>query len=144
MFQQPGSTSATILLMDDGKPRGSVNLRMPDLPHGQIATADVDGDGFDDLLWTDPAGNRIDVELFQYGRPSGHLQGSLRATGWSLPGAVHTAKSGMTDYGRAELLLGNATGDAMVWTGLGIGSGNLAGSLQLLYGNVDLALERTR
>ena len=144
VFQQPGSTSATILLMDDGKPRGSVNLRMPDLPHGQIATADVDGDGFDDLLWTDPAGNRIDVELFQYGRPSGHLQGSLRATGWSLPGAVHTAKSGMTDYGRAELLLGNATGDAMVWTGLGIGSGNLAGSLQLLYGNVDLALERTR
>jgi hypothetical protein len=144
VFQQPGSTNATILLMDDGKPRGSVGVRMPDLPRGQIATADVDGDGFDDLLWTDPAGTLVEVELFQYGRPSGHAQGSLRATGWSLPGAVYTSKAGMPDFGSAQLLLDNSAGDATFWTGLSIGSGTLTGSFQLIFGNVDFALERTR
>lgn len=144
VFQMPERVGATILLMDDGKPRSTVNLRVPDLPGGQITAADVDGDGFDDLLWTSPATSTIDAELFQYGRPAGHVQGNLGTTGWSLPGAVHTAKSGAADYGRAELLLGGAAGVATFWTGLGIGSGALTGSWQPLYANANLALERTR
>lgn len=144
VFQMPGRSEATVLLMDDDRPRGRVGVRMPDLPDTQIASADVDGDGFDDLLWTEPSSGLIDVELFQYGRPAGHAQANLRAAGWSLPGAVHTAKTGTPDYGRAELLLGNAFGDATVWTGLNIAAGTLTGSTLLLYGNVDYALERTR
>lgn len=144
VFQQPGTSKATILLMSDGNPRGSVSVLMPYLAGPQVATADVDGDGFDDLLWIDPAASKVEVELFQYGRPAGHVQGDLRTTGWSLPGAVHTAKQGDADYGRAELLLGNSVGDAAHWTGLSIGAGTLTGSLQLLYGNVDFTLERTR
>lgn len=144
VFQQPGNTKATILLMEDGKMRDSISVLMPYLAGPQVTTADVNGDGFDDLLWTDPATDKVEVELFRYGQSVGHAQGSLRMAGWYLPGAIHTARAGAADYGRAELLLGNSAGDAVFWTGLGVGAGALTGSLQLLYGNTDYVFERTR
>ena len=144
-FYDHGKSQVVILVSNGDLPGSRVTyLRMPPLAAAQMAAVDVNGDGFDDLAWIDPAASTLDVAVFRNGIVARQAQGDLRIGGWSLPGAVYTARAGTQGYGVSDLLLSNASGDAVLWSDLRLSGSVLTGTLGTLYNDPDVPLLPTR
>lgn len=145
VFYDRSQRKAWILISNGDLPvRPTLSLSMPDLDAGQMAAADVNGDGFDDLALIEPTASRVELMLFRNGLVQSRAQGDLGIGGWSIPGAAHYALAGTPGYGIADLLLGNVSGEASLWTDLQLSQGQLTGTLRSLFVNTDYRLMPAR
>jgi len=143
-FRNPASGELQILTMIGAQVQTASRYRASSSQ--QAATsADVNGDGYDDLILIDAAARTLEAWLFDAGRPSARATAALSSSTWATPGAVYVGKPGDADHGVAQLVLrDSATGEVVVWRKPTIAGGVLSASPVSLYFDPALTVERTR
>ncbi|HJU39186.1 MAG TPA: Ig-like domain repeat protein, partial [Tahibacter sp.] len=141
----PGANEIEIWLMgDDIKPLARYRAKPPG-GHVLAAAADVDVDGYDDLVWLDSANASLVVGIMDSGRVARDVRGSLPSAGWETPGAVQVGQRGDADYGAGQLVWRDTTtGEAVIWRDTSVRMGYVTANPQSLYFDPAFTVERTR
>ncbi|WP_257388647.1 FG-GAP-like repeat-containing protein [Tahibacter caeni] len=141
-WRNRSSGEITIWLMDGSKPFRSYVVRPPN--NAPLAAAvDVNGDGYEDLVWQDAG--KVIVSLMDQGVPRQDFSTALPSATTAVAGGAHLGFPGDGDYGSGHLLLRDAaTGETLVWRDTRIVRGVLTARPQTVYFDPNYTLERTR